>query len=383
MPAIRAAAPDGGTGGGDNIIALPTPEPNNPTAIVTASSGANVRTGPGTEYDIVGVLPQGTQAQIVGRSEDAAWWVLNVPPAPNNQGWVSVDLINARNADTVPVIYPPGTERPPSPVISFSADQMALAPGTCTTLQWQVENVAEVYVYPGGEPWQNYPVAGTGSQEVCPETTTIYEMRVVLTDGSVDTRGIRIEVTDAPTEDPLNGTGWRLETLFVNQLLLPGSTIDISFSTGSVAGNSGCNQYSGAYTVNGASLVFGPFVTTRRACTPDVDQQEQFYLQTLATTASFQSDGSQLVLYDAGGQEIARYRYDNAWGTITNDQFHLHRDNRTLHGQVGGRAGHHGIAVAPHQSGRRLPPRDRRLAAGRTRQDHRSAAAPLRSEPGL
>ena len=67
-------------------VELPAAEADEPTGVVTAELGVNVRTGPGTDYPIVGVAPQGTEGQIVGKSEDGQWWVAAAPSAPNEQG---------------------------------------------------------------------------------------------------------------------------------------------------------------------------------------------------------------------------------------------------------------------------------------------------------
>lgn len=51
-----------------------------------------------------------------------------------------------------------------------------------------------VFLYPVGENWQNFPVTGQGTREVCPAQTTTYELRVVNTNGSVELRQLRVDV---------------------------------------------------------------------------------------------------------------------------------------------------------------------------------------------
>ena len=102
-------------------VELPAAEADEPTGVVTAEDGVNVRTGPGTEYPIVGVAPQGTEGQIVGVSEDGQWWVAAAPSAPNEHAWVAAAYVEATNADDVPVI-----PAPPSPATP-AADDAALA----------------------------------------------------------------------------------------------------------------------------------------------------------------------------------------------------------------------------------------------------------------
>jgi heat shock protein HslJ len=74
---------------------------------VTAQLGVNVRTGPSTQFPIVGIAPLGTTGEIIGISEDGQWWVARVPSAPNEQGWGAAAYVDAVNADDVPVLPAP------------------------------------------------------------------------------------------------------------------------------------------------------------------------------------------------------------------------------------------------------------------------------------
>jgi hypothetical protein len=92
-------------------VELPPAAAQGPSGSVVAEAGVNVRTGPGTNYPILGVAPQGATGEIVGVSEDGQWWVAHVPTAPNEQGWVATAYVEATNAQDVPVIpAPPLTE---------------------------------------------------------------------------------------------------------------------------------------------------------------------------------------------------------------------------------------------------------------------------------
>ncbi|MCX6031945.1 MAG: hypothetical protein NT169_21935 [Chloroflexi bacterium] len=55
--------------------------------------------------------------------------------------------------------------------VVFTADSSEIVKGKCTTLRWWTADVTAVYLNDGG-------VAGVASKEVCPETTTQYELRV-------------------------------------------------------------------------------------------------------------------------------------------------------------------------------------------------------------
>ena len=97
---------------------------------------------------------------------------------------------------------------------------------------------------------------------------------------------------------------------------VPGSTLTMSFKDGQVSGSSGCNTYSGSYTVNGDELTFGPTATTRKACADQaVTDQETAFLAALEATASFSGTTSAVTLLAAGrhdhlqpGSRLIRWR---------------------------------------------------------------------------
>jgi heat shock protein HslJ len=95
---------------------------------------------------------------------------------------------------TAPATATPAPTQTPAPGIDFRVDRTNIKQGECVVFSWKVENVREVYFYAQGEPWQDKGVAGEGSQTVCPTTTTVYELRVVKLDGTVEIRQITIYV---------------------------------------------------------------------------------------------------------------------------------------------------------------------------------------------
>ena len=273
-----------------------------------AAQNYKVRAGGGT---MELVLPAGGGSLIMMTAEAFAAMppaVAPAPPAPE------ATATKAPAATLVP-IPPTNTPVPPTatpeptataqPVMQFSANPTTVEAGQCTTLAWNVQNVQAVWVYPQGANYADYPVTGQGVQVHCIDTTTTYEMRVQLSDGSTQTQQVTVTVNPG---NPLAGTGWSLNSFEPGRVPLPGTTITLAFDdSGAVSGNSGCNSYSGNYTVNGTSLSIGPLISTQMACEPDVMDQEQLYLSALQGAASFDLPGGQLVIFDAGGQEILRY----------------------------------------------------------------------------
>jgi heat shock protein HslJ/uncharacterized protein YraI len=327
-------------------LPAPTPEPEQPavpTARVAGSQGVNVRSGPGVNFPVLGVARFGDEGEIVGRSADGGWWAVSVPSAPNGVGWVSADLVIATNAANVPVIEspPPPTTAPtavppapvptavpptaapvptatPAPQLSFWADRTSINQGECTTLRWSVENVQAVWVYPQGQDFNQFPRTGQGTEVVCPTTTTTYEMRVLLRDGSTVFRQLTIAVAalaltatpvpPPPAPDPLANTRWNVVNFNTGQAivtLLPGTSATLDFGTGGqVNGNSGCNTYSGAYRASGNNLSIGPLAGTSMSCSEPagVMEQEAQLLQALQSAATFRINGNMLEIQSAGGQ---------------------------------------------------------------------------------
>ncbi len=76
--------------------------PNDGICRALVNVGLNFRTGPGTGYRILSVLPSGTLAPIRGRSSQHSWWQLS---AEGRAGWVSSDFTTEYgDCSRVPVV---------------------------------------------------------------------------------------------------------------------------------------------------------------------------------------------------------------------------------------------------------------------------------------
>lgn len=76
---------------------------------------------------------------------------------------------------------------------------------------------------------------------------------------------------------------------------------------GTLAGNSSCNTYSAAYTIDGDKIEIGPARTTRKMCPQPVMAQEATYLKALEKAATFRMERTRLTLRDAGGAAMAAF----------------------------------------------------------------------------
>jgi uncharacterized protein YraI len=99
-----------------NVLAVassPQPaQPSVPTATVRNAT-INIRTGPGTNYEQVGTLDQGTSCTIVGREPANTWWQVQCPGGRN--GWIYQPLVDTTgNTGAVPVSPVPAPPPPPA-----------------------------------------------------------------------------------------------------------------------------------------------------------------------------------------------------------------------------------------------------------------------------
>ncbi len=108
----------------------------------------------------------------------------------------------------------------------------------------------------------------------------------------------------------LAGTTWRLVELNGRTPLATGEDITLRFETQERAGgNSGCNLYSGAYRITGATITFRNLASTKRACLdPALNTQESEFYQALDAVTTFELTGGRFLLKDSGG--IVRLRFE-------------------------------------------------------------------------
>lgn len=191
-------------------VASSTPPPAATPDATVSVSRLNLRANPGEGASIISVLGQDDPLTILGRRFDNSW--LQVRSAAGTTGWVyapllavNIPLINVPVIDAQ-FIAPPTAAPTPIPVaptatlgglppvyISFTSDYAPdpLNPrvnsGQCVTLSWHVEGIREVY-------FQGGPTTGQGSTQVCPTTSTTYNLRVILVSGVEDNRYITVTV---------------------------------------------------------------------------------------------------------------------------------------------------------------------------------------------
>jgi uncharacterized protein YraI len=158
----------------------PTPEASSATVLTT--DYVHVRSGPGLQYPVYGLLPPQTQAEVVGISPDQQWWAVKVAisTAADQIGWINGQYVTSKLIQGLPVITPP-------PVPEQVAIPTAPASGAFVT------TVEPVNVRSG--PGTDYPSYG-----VAPLGTTAEAIGVSADDAWWEVK--------LPTSLAPDGTGW-------------------------------------------------------------------------------------------------------------------------------------------------------------------------------
>ncbi|MEM7028191.1 MAG: thermonuclease family protein [Chloroflexota bacterium] len=98
------------------FTSTPLPEPtltSTPAATATASpqplaasleGNVNIRSGPSTNFDVVGELATDQSVEIIGQNETNDWWQVVVG---NETGWVAASVTQVQNVTNVPIVITP------------------------------------------------------------------------------------------------------------------------------------------------------------------------------------------------------------------------------------------------------------------------------------
>jgi len=96
-------------------VAIPTVTgtPVGPVIRVNADNDQiNVRSGPGTDYDSIGVLIAGQEVPALGRSAGGSWIKIVYTGVASGVGWVYSPLVTLLRGGDLPVVEPPPTATP-------------------------------------------------------------------------------------------------------------------------------------------------------------------------------------------------------------------------------------------------------------------------------
>lgn len=86
---IPVVGVDSGTGGGARGVVL---------------GGVNVRSGPGRDFESLGLLNQNDVVSVLGKDPSGAWFKIAYAPAPEGAGWVAAEFLQVDNAEALQVL---------------------------------------------------------------------------------------------------------------------------------------------------------------------------------------------------------------------------------------------------------------------------------------
>lgn len=85
----------------------------------------------------------------------------------------------------------------------------------------------------------------------------------------------------------------------------------IAFAQDRASGYAGCNRWFASAGATDQALEFGGVGTTRMMCSPPSMQAERAFVTTLNDTRGYRIENGELVFYDIGGADLARFRRTN------------------------------------------------------------------------
>jgi hypothetical protein len=138
--------------------------------MVSVSSLTNCRSGPGTAYDILGGLPVGQTAKVVGRSVNNDFWIIKLPSNLAISCWLWGQYATVTGNTSGLAIFDP----PPTPTPLFTATPQAIfdvtfasvidCGGGVWAIKFKVHNTGSIT-------WESNRVIAT--DQTTSETTTI------------------------------------------------------------------------------------------------------------------------------------------------------------------------------------------------------------------
>ena len=131
-------------------------------------------------------------------------------------------------------------------------------------------------------------------------------MKLFLSLLLTSTTALAMETNQTPATIP--GSAWQVTT-FAGQAPLADHPITIEFDNeGNVAGDASCNRFGGACKIEGKTIEVGPLRSTRRACEPEIMQQEHKFLALLGSVTEWEIDAEDTLVLRAEGGEIRAKR---------------------------------------------------------------------------
>jgi hypothetical protein len=93
-----------------DVATVTSTQPSAIVTVLTSSDQVNVRSGPGTQYTLVGILIAGQQVPGLGRSPGGDWIQIAYAGVPGGIAWVYAPYVDF--IGNLPIVEPPPTPTP-------------------------------------------------------------------------------------------------------------------------------------------------------------------------------------------------------------------------------------------------------------------------------
>ncbi|MBI3760877.1 MAG: SH3 domain-containing protein [Chloroflexi bacterium] len=201
----------------------PSPTPLGPP-FITVTTDANVRTGPGQVYPVLGGLKKGATANVLGQDAAKTWFVIVFPAATDGRGWIWGKLVTlGGDTSNIPIVAAPPTPTftptntftptftfTPSPTVPSPTPSITSIPnptidakpnpvtdincafkgGFNSTISWSAPGATLVTIDALGT--QPQPVSG--SQGICLRASQTYTLNASYPDGSKKSAAVTVTV---------------------------------------------------------------------------------------------------------------------------------------------------------------------------------------------
>ncbi|HID51656.1 MAG TPA: META domain-containing protein, partial [Anaerolineae bacterium] len=269
----------------------PTPTPQPPTEVPAAVEPTAVpeTTEPNTE------VPEISQPiYLWGEAADRLWVLVGYGDAANPTVVEEGTKITATFSSTEPTVSGSGGCNNYFAGYTSTDDGGLTIDGPIGSTMMACESGGdqEIAYFGALEAVTNWAINDEGRLELTYDSGQPYEEKLIY----------------APGEAPLTGTTWRLVSYGSPDDLVDvveGTAVTAVFApetdtSGTVAGNATCNQYTTSYTLDGNNISFSPVAGTRMACAIGAEQ-ESTYLAALESAQTYEIFGANMqITYDGG-----------------------------------------------------------------------------------
>ncbi len=99
------------TGNIPTVTGTPTGPMGSVKMGVTTGNSINVRAGPNTQFDEIGILVIGLKVPVIGKTAGGDWLLIKAPELPGGTGWVYSPFIDI-TAGEIPIVESPPEAQP-------------------------------------------------------------------------------------------------------------------------------------------------------------------------------------------------------------------------------------------------------------------------------